>query len=90
MSTHWGYKCLDCGVSSDHYLNHGESTLQQVYHLGVSLHEARQKCPLIDIRVLGADFEDVDPIDFLAEHQGHVIVLENEYGDFKKIPSEKT
>jgi len=84
MSTHWGYKCEDCGVSSEHYLNHGEATLRQVYSLGSVLSDARDKCSMLDIHVMGTAHYDVDPIEFLAMHKGHNIVLENEYGDIAK------
>lgn len=88
MSTYWGYKCKDCDVSSEYWLNHGDDYLNVLAVTWQELEKAMK--PLEKWRGWRIDIshfntEDEDPVDFLQQHEGHNIVLENEYGNIKEL-----
>lgn len=82
MSTHWGYHCLTCQISSPHWLNHGEHTLLRMLEHRTIIAQAVpifESCD-IELSQLGV-YDSPSPVRFLADHTGHMIILENEYGE---------
>lgn len=88
MSTYWGYKCKDCNVSSEHWFNHGDDYLNALVAVREDLEQVMKRLEKwigwrIDISHMNVDEEN--PLEFLQQHKGHNIVLENEYGDLKEL-----
>ena len=82
MSTDWGYKCNDCDIESDHWLNHGENTLTEAYRIYNELKLYNYQSGLVTV-TLEFDFSEyfISEIkEFLNEHSRHNMVLCSEYG----------
>ncbi len=90
MGTYWGYRCETCDVNSDRNWNHGDLQLELIYQHWPAIQEVHQltmrDIPNLELRCLGW-YDDPSPLEFLTAHQGHVIVLSNEYGQTRAIPT---
>jgi len=89
MSTRWGYKCETCNEESPHWWNHADEELAVIAKQWPTIkpvYELFQKRDIWHIRFTFPDLYDhPDPLDFLDTHDGHVIVLHNEYNDTKAL-----
>lgn len=88
MSTYYGYHCRTCKQSSDYWLNHGDAALQEALDawptiIKPAIDLGRKSGWIeVDISILGTTtyVYDDTPIGFLDCHDGHTVVLEDEYG----------
>lgn len=96
MSTYWGLRCEQCGVDSPTWFNHGDDFLRELVKQWPTLIR-----PLLNATNLGGKLwrlelrmmgycEDPTPLEFLEEHDGHPIALQNEYGKVEPIEPEET
>jgi hypothetical protein len=82
MSMYWGYYCEACDVESEHWYNHGEDKLREVYAAWPHVRAIRELAGgNIDVSVLGQG----TPWPFLEEHPDHPLMLINEYGDLEPL-----
>ncbi len=82
MSTHWGYYCRTCNVSSPHWLNHGENLLVHLLRDREIVTKAAALFQQHDIEIKHSGvFYDPSPWQFLVDHEDHILLLENEYGE---------
>lgn len=92
MSTHWGYRCLDCDVESPHWFNHGDEALRDFLalwpHVKAVL-DSRLDYFLFKFEPLdawmGKGAGEDDLFTWVRQHEGHRIVLRNEYGQEQPI-----
>ncbi len=84
MSEHWGYYSKTKNESSEHWFNHGEKDLIELYEHREVLAKITSLLIHVDINI---GHQGSDPLDWLIEHSGEEIWLENEYGDRKPITS---
>jgi hypothetical protein len=91
MSTHWGYRCEMCGTDSDHWYNHGDGDLAEIYHQWPKLRGIHDLFLTAHwrLQLQCGDAYAAEVLNFLAAHDGHEIVLSNEYGNVKPIPPPK-
>lgn len=85
MSTEWGYKCLTCNQESeDTWFNHGQDKLVEAVQVWPEIKKIQAT---VWLRVVfDSDRYLSEPFLFLAQHEGHEIVLLNEYGKTEAIP----
>lgn len=81
MSTYWGFHCRTDGAASPHWLNHGDDQLRMLVRLlpHIRAITAAEDCWIVSVDVLGG-YDDPMPLTWLAEHDGHDIELQDEYG----------
>jgi hypothetical protein len=88
MSTHWGYRCETCDEDSPTWLNHGDNALRDIA-ANWSAIKAVSQIPCVKVEVIG-DYDHPHVLDFIEAHEGHAIVLRNEYGDIQELPASLT
>lgn len=76
MSTYWGYYCPQCDQESEHWYNHGQEQLRRVLAMWPHVKAAQAIDPDVEVSLPGTG----SPWGFLAQHDGHPLVLSNEYG----------
>lgn len=90
MSTYWGFRCETCNVATPHWFNHGEDLLRSFWRYRAALIPAyrclnQSDAPwALELNYMGV-YDDPAPLAFLSEHEGHTIVLLNEYGDTEPV-----
>jgi len=69
------------------WLNHGDEPLREIYLIAPELIKLLGKLKTIgsEIRFTGVETHETDPIEWLSEHEGHNIVLIDEYGRKKTM-----
>ncbi len=74
MSRYYFYKCQTCNKESDGTINHGKQTLIDIYN-------DYRRIYYLELKVLCFTTKSTDQwtVDFLAEHWGHNIIIEDEY-----------
>lgn len=87
MSTYWGYRCVDCNHDSDEWLNHGDDVLAEFYHAWRLLSPVRDKLPNVNLTVRDGDWPSGEMSEFMQAHGTHHVVLHNEYGATKEMPT---
>ena len=85
MSTYWGYRCQDCSQDTEHWLNHGEMALSEFFLAHQLMHA--YEFGWVEISILGSASYLDEMRSFLDTHEGHDIVLANEYGETKPVES---
>lgn len=88
MTASWGYRCLDCGVSSPYYLQ-DYTALDGLQNWASVLNMADLDNAWLEISIMGTEHYDTPPISWLAQHEGHNLVLENSYGKTRKLTDYK-
>jgi hypothetical protein len=83
MSTYWGYRCETCQVDTDMHWNHGKDILRRLAPLAPALSKLNELSGYIDVRVSSRSDEDI--IAWLTRHEGHNLVLLNEYGETEPL-----
>lgn len=94
MSTDWGYRCLTCNIDSPRWLTNGEHALSQAHQYWPEIKAAialRAKLPMWDIEINPIQYQRVEEgelfiVGFLEFHEGHYLVLLNEYGKTQSLP----
>ena len=76
MSCDWGYYCTQCEVESETWFNHGENLLREIYAAWPHVRAIQEINGDIEISIWR-----YQPWGFLAEHDGHPLMLASEYGD---------
>ena len=78
MSTYWGYRCETCGENSDEWFNHGDADLAEMARQWPSVKSALATLEAANWR-FDAALGCPDVLSFLRAHEGHTLVLRNEY-----------
>jgi hypothetical protein len=82
MSRYWGYYSKTKDESSEHWFNHGEERLIELYENKEALLKLAGLVYIsIDIGGFGSE-----PLTWLSDHLGEEIWLESEYGERKPLP----
>jgi hypothetical protein len=84
VSTCWGYRCETCKVESDHWYNRGNDFLQCLLeNIGAVNEFQKAFADFIDwrIEITFPGGYGSEPLDFLRNHEGHNIIIKNEYGE---------
>ena len=82
MSTYYGYRCLKCSVSSEHWFNHGEAQLKEVLDNWLAVKQIRET-NWIEIEILGCRGSSDEVFRFVEKHFEHGLLIEDEYGKIK-------
>lgn len=89
MSTYWGYRCETCDVNSEHWWNHANEELANIYRLWPMLkttEQALDAAGIWHIEITHLNVHDFpSPLEFLHEHDGHAIALCNEYNQIETM-----
>ena len=80
MSTAWGYRCKTCCVDSPTWFNHGQELLCEAV--------ARWPEFIASFYAYQEHFDNEPTLwQFLEAHDGHDLMLQNEYGETVSIAS---
>jgi hypothetical protein len=84
VSTYWGYRCLTCRETSEMHWNHGQEILRKLTLYAYSLRGFYELAGYVDL-VVHSRNPDENPVEWLLFHEGHALVLCNEYGETEPI-----
>lgn len=89
MSTYWGLRCATCNINTPTEWNHGDDDLSMIVQHWPMLKPVYELCSAgklwrLNLTVDGW-YDDLSPLYFLSLHEGHHIMLHNEYGDAREI-----
>lgn len=79
-----GYYCRTCNEASEHWHNHGDGMLAEFFRAS---HAVNTLDPIWVIVRTVDGWADSQMSIFLAEHDGHDIALQSEYGDVRDMPA---
>ncbi len=90
MSTYYGLRCNTCTTDSPNWFRNKEdvrtllSEWLVIKTLVLAIEEAERRAGniLLDISIrwMGYDFDDPRPHVFMQEHEGHSLIIRDEYG----------
>jgi len=83
MSCNWDVHCLDCNEDAGMSVNHGDGTMRRLVDNRERIEPLGDLLSAEGIWSLGLTVNGEDVIvNFFAEHRGHRLVPQNEYGEF--------
>lgn len=85
MSTYWGYRCTDCNVDTDTWINHGERELSAIIRHWPVIRAIAEDPNMIYLNVTWIAGYEGELFEFLYAHGEHSVCLQNEYGDSKPL-----
>lgn len=81
MSEYWSIKCNTCNIITDESANHLSSVLLNVMNHSNDFKRIMESDTdgYIELGIMGHSSEFID---FVAEHDGHDMIILSEYGDY--------